>query len=59
MDGDTLTLDGGAAIVTGAGNGAGRDAGRSPRPAGFACEDTLALAAETIGFATPEGGAAG
>jgi hypothetical protein len=30
MDDDTLTLDGGAAIVTGAGNGAGRDAGRSP-----------------------------
>jgi 3-oxoacyl-[acyl-carrier protein] reductase len=28
-------------------------------PAGFACEDTLALAAETIGFATPEGGGAG
>jgi NAD(P)-dependent dehydrogenase (short-subunit alcohol dehydrogenase family) len=30
-----------------------------PHPAGFACEDTLALAAETIGFAAPEGGAAG
>jgi len=31
----------------------------SPRPAGFACEDTLTLASETIGFAAPEGGAAG
>jgi 3-oxoacyl-[acyl-carrier protein] reductase len=31
----------------------------APRPAGFACEDTLALAAETIGFAAPEGGGAG
>jgi len=30
-----------------------------PRPAGFACEGTLALAAGTIGFAAPEGGAAG
>ena len=28
------------------------------RPAGFACEDTLALATGTIGFAAPEGGAA-
>ncbi len=27
----------------------------SPPPAGFACEDTLALATETIGFATPGG----
>jgi NAD(P)-dependent dehydrogenase (short-subunit alcohol dehydrogenase family) len=34
-------------------------AAAAPRPAGFACEDTLALAAETIGFAGPEGGAAG
>ena len=31
----------------------------APRPAGFACEDTLALAAETIGFGAPEGGGAG
>src|SRR5207342_907606 len=30
----------------------------APRPAGFACEDTLALAAETIGFGAPEGGGA-
>ena len=29
------------------------------RTAGFACEDTLTLASETIGFAAPEGGAAG
>jgi 3-oxoacyl-[acyl-carrier protein] reductase len=31
----------------------------APPPAGFACEDTLALATETIGFAGPEGGGAG
>jgi len=30
-----------------------------PGAAGFACEDTLALAAETIGFGGPGGGAAG
>jgi len=30
-----------------------------PRPAGFACEDTLGLATDTIGFAAPERGAAG
>jgi 3-oxoacyl-[acyl-carrier protein] reductase len=32
----------------------GAAAGAAP-PAGFACEDTLALAAETIGFTAPEG----
>jgi 3-oxoacyl-[acyl-carrier protein] reductase len=31
----------------------------APPAAGFACEDTLALATETIGFAGPEGGGAG
>jgi NAD(P)-dependent dehydrogenase (short-subunit alcohol dehydrogenase family) len=31
----------------------------APSSAGFACEDTLALATETIGFATPDGGSAG
>jgi hypothetical protein len=31
----------------------------APRTAGFACEDTLALASETIGFTAPEGGGAG
>ena len=30
--------------------------GTAAGPAGFACEDTLALAAETIGFDTPGGG---
>ena len=30
----------------------------APGPAGFACEDTLALATDTIGF-TPEAGGAG
>jgi hypothetical protein len=28
----------------------------TPGAAGFACEDTLALASETIGFTAPEGG---
>jgi hypothetical protein len=28
----------------------------APGAAGFACEDTLALASETIGFTAPEGG---
>jgi NAD(P)-dependent dehydrogenase (short-subunit alcohol dehydrogenase family) len=31
----------------------------APGAAGFACEDTLALASETIGFTAPEGGGAG
>jgi 3-oxoacyl-[acyl-carrier protein] reductase len=31
----------------------------APSSAGFACEDTLALATETIGFAGPDGGSAG
>jgi 3-oxoacyl-[acyl-carrier protein] reductase len=31
----------------------------APPPAGFACEDTLALATETIGFGSPGNGAAG
>jgi NAD(P)-dependent dehydrogenase (short-subunit alcohol dehydrogenase family) len=30
-----------------------------PSSAGFACEDTLALATETIGFAAPDGGSGG
>jgi NAD(P)-dependent dehydrogenase (short-subunit alcohol dehydrogenase family) len=33
--------------------------GAEPAGAGFACEDTLALAGETIGFAAPGGGTAG
>ena len=32
------------------------DASSPPPQAGFACEDTLALATETIGFDTPGGG---
>jgi hypothetical protein len=31
----------------------------APGTAGFACEDTLVLATETIGFTTPEAGGAG